>query len=41
MELMAGLFYGAVAQAVDDPEVHALIRRLLRDEGGTFACFAS
>ena len=32
MELMAGMFYGAVAQGVDDAEVRALIRRLLKDE---------
>lgn len=32
LELMAGMFYAGVARGIDDVEVKALIRRLLRDE---------
>lgn len=32
VEILAGTFYGAMAARIRDPEVRALLRRLLRDE---------
>lgn len=41
LEMMAALFYGAVAQSIEDGEARELIRRLLRDEAGHIKLFRS
>ncbi len=41
MELMAALFYGAVAASIEDGEARVLIRRLLRDEARHIKLFRS